>query len=249
MRVNQITSMQAMKWYKSGWLLFAKAPLQWIAMFFLMLFIGAFLNMLPYNIGSLVFMILSPVLMAGIFTAMDKAEQGKNIALSDLFQVLQDEQRRGPLFLLGGLNFLFNTFYVVLFLSVIGGGEGLEAMMAGGEKADKVAQEAGIWVMMLLLPLLLVYMLAFLYAVPLIVFKHLSVKDALVWSLRASVSNFIPLLLAGIIYLILIMLSIQTYGLGFVLLIPVSFMVLYFGYKDLFNHQQSKDGSSTVVEF
>jgi len=246
MQINRLTNQQAIEWFKFGWQLFIKQPLQWIFIFLVIFILSAVLNLIPF--GGIVFMVLSPAIFAGLFLTFEAAENNRGIPIAMVFSVLADSKRRNPFLFLGGLNFLFNLVLSVVMLALIGGTAGFGALMAGGDVATTAFMGAGIWMLLVILPILLVYLLALLYAVPLILFKNLEVKEALIWSLKAGFSNLIPMLVAGIIYFILAFLSALIFGLGFIVLIPVSFMAVYASFKDLFGKSNVTPDSKTVME-
>jgi len=246
MQINRLTNQQAIEWFKFGWTLFTKQPVQWIFIFLIVFGLAIVLNIIP--LGGLVFMVLTPAIFAGIFTAVAAAENNQAIPFSVIFSVLQDSERRNPFLILGGLNFLFNLFLAFVIIALIGGTVGLSGLMTGGDAAIAAFMGAGLWMLMVVLPLLLIYLMALLYAVPLILFKQVGIKEALLWSLKAGFSNVVPMMVAGIIYFILAFISSLLFGLGFIILIPVSFIAVYASYKDLFGTPDTLQNTRGVIE-
>jgi len=233
MQINKLTAQQAVEWYKFGWQLFVKQPVQWLFLFLIFFVIAIVLNLIP--LGGLVFMLLSPALFAGIFMAIKTAENQTVPPLGILFSVLLEPHRRNPFLMLGGLNILFNLLIAFILVGMVAGTVGLGALMGGGEAAMAAIMGAGLWMAMVILPLLLIYLMAMIYAIPLMLFHNLAIKESLLLSLKANLSNIVPMLIAGIVYLILAFLSGLVLGLGFIILIPVSVMAIYASYKDIFS--------------
>jgi len=242
MKINSLTIGQVIEWYKMGWIIYINNPVQWFFIFLILFIISVFLNFIPV-VGSLFFVVISPALFAGIFLATQKSANGEEINVMELFTVFVDSQRRKPFFMLGIVSLLLNILLMLFLFVSIMGGAGLGYLSSSNEMTSAMASGAGMGSILLVVPVIIAYIMAMVYAVPLMLFSNQGIKQALLLSLKASVSNILPMFFASIIYLILAMLAMIPMGLGLLVLFPASFGVIYASYKDIF----SQDSTSPTI--
>lgn len=227
---------QPIEWLKQGWGGFKNNPLQWILLIIVFFIVAMVMQIIPI-IGGLAFMLIYPALLAGTFVAAKKSIDGDVIGVGDLFSVLTDGSKRTPFLLLGIVIFLFQIVMMFAVIAPIMGAAGI-GYMVGGESqefASIAAGGTGLVVMLLMFPIMIAYFMAMIYAVPLMLFSNQGIKDALLLSLKASISNLLPLIVASIIFFILMFIAMIPVGLGLFILVPVSIGALYSSYKDIFH--------------
>ncbi len=86
----------------------------------------------------------------------------------------------------------------------------------------------------LILLLLLPVFAAAWFAPALIVLGNCDIKTALLYSLQATMKNVLSFLIYGVLLLILALLALLPYHIGYLLLIPVYQLSVYLSYRDIF---------------
>ncbi len=234
MQINSLSISQPINWFKMGWRIFMNNPLQWILMLLVLFIISIIFNLIPM-VGGLIFMLISPALMAGIFLATKKSSDGEMIEVKDLFSVILDPSRRTPFFLLGVVILIFNVLIMMIVFVPIIGTAGMEYFSSDSrEIVPATIGTVGIVFSLLVIPIIIAYLMAMIYAIPLMLFSDQGIKEALLLSLKASVSNILPMLLASVIYFVLAIIAVIPIGLGLLVLLPVTFGAIYVSYKDIF---------------
>ena len=80
-----------------------------------------------------------------------------------------------------------------------------------------------------------VFLLAFFYAIPLVLFEGQTPVDAVSASLAACLRNIVPLILFGALTFVLGIMASLLFGLGFLVLIPVLTGASYASFRDVFD--------------
>ena len=102
-------------WIVEGWRLFAQAPGIWVVILLIYLGISVVLSFIPF-VGSLAYMLLSPVLAGGMLYGVAAQARGESLEIAHLFRGFQDQERIGPLVLLGAISLVG---YVLMALVVM----------------------------------------------------------------------------------------------------------------------------------
>jgi uncharacterized membrane protein len=234
MQINSISIAQVLDWFKMGWIIFINNPLQWFFILIVLFIISVVSNLIPL-LGGLIFIVISPALFAGIFLATQKSANGEEINVMDLFSIIGDSSRRKAFFSLGMLSLLVNVMVLLIMFLPMMGAAGLGSMSSNqSEMMPVITAGVGFGSLLLIVPLLIMYIMAMVYALPLMLFSNQGIKQSLLLSLKASVSNIFPMMVASVIFLVLFLLALIPVGLGLLVLIPVSFGVIYSSYKDIF---------------
>jgi uncharacterized membrane protein len=76
--------------------------------------------------------------------------------------------------------------------------------------------------------------MAFWFAPALVVFHDVSPVDAVKASFAANLKNLMAFLLYGVVYLVAAIVASIPFGLGWLLLVPLSLLTVYASYKDVF---------------
>ncbi len=238
MQANSVNAGQGAAWFKCGWELFKKDFGTWFIMFLVFIIIAILLNFIPF-VGSLVLAIITPVLMGGWMYAANQMEQGNNIELGQLFQGFKDKPRMNKLLILGALYLAAQVVVMIIMFGLLGGTAFMAAPENGQmdpEAMQEVMFSAGSMIGMLLVFLVgFLIAMGFLYAAPLVMLDDVAPVDSIKASFAGCLKNILPLLVFGIIYFLLAIVAVIPLGLGFLILIPVSFLALYCSYRAIFH--------------
>jgi len=219
-------------WWSDGWALFTKSAGMWIVLGLIMLVIFIVLSVIPV-LGSLAVSLLSPVFIGGWMIAARKAESGGAPDVNDLFSGFKDKLT--PLLVLGAL-LLAAMVVIGLVIGALGFGAvvGMMSGMHSSVGGIMAAAGAGMLALFIGLALGFVVAMALWFAPALVVFRNVAPVDALKASFAASLKNIVPLLIYGLIYIVAAIVASIPFGLGWIVLVPVSLLTVYLSYKDVF---------------
>lgn len=241
-QVQQVAPKHGLLWIKQSFLLVREQVLTWALASLICLLMMIVLSVLP--VLSVLTYIAGPV-FAGSFVLMaHKAVQGGEIKLADL----QEGFRRflQPLSRFG----LITVGIVLIGLMVI---SMVMTSMLSEEVMRRIAETAsasqqpdiqmvldnlsptGTWIVTFL-ALVLVWLVMVLgwLAVPLIVQDGMGALAAVKMGFRGLFLNWIPLLLCSLAMWLLTIPAILTLGLGFLIWLPVSYVLSYMIWRDVF---------------
>ena len=232
---RKVESSRGLAWWSEAWALFLKNPGLWIVFALIMLVIFIVLSLIPI-VGGLAASLFVPVFGGAWLLAVRKAESGARPEVADLFACFQDKEKLTPLLILGAV-MLVASLVIGLVVAALGMGAvvggtgagllgstgGLMAALAGGSAAMLIALVVGAVIAM-----------AMWFAPALVVFRNVPPIEALKASVEASLQNWLAFLVFGVIYLIGASLSTLLFGLGWILLVPLSMLAMYQSYKDVY---------------
>ena len=220
-------------WWTEAWALFVKNAGMWIVLALVFLVIFIVLSVIPL-LGSIAASLLTPVLVGGWMLAARKVEAGGKLEVGDLFAGFQDKLT--PLLVLGAL--LLAASLVIFFAvgalgfgAVMGLAMGSSQQSAGGVMA---ALGAGFAALVVGLVLGSLVAMAFWFAPALVVFRNMAPVDAAKASFAANLKNLLAFLVFGAVYLVAAIVASIPFGLGWIVLIPVSLLAVYVSSKDVF---------------
>lgn len=220
-------------WFGCGWRIFTQKPLLHVGFALLMFAAGLVFALIPI-IGSVIFAVISPVLMAAWYRVFREQENGNPVGVEDIFAVFGDAGKRSPLLQVGVFILVSQLAIALLSIALVGG---TMAMGMDGFSGDVVPSAIGVGGVIALVVLLIAATLVFMalyFAVPRIMFADKRATDALTESYRACKRNIGALTVFGLIYLVLALVAVIPFGLGFVVLVPVSVAASYCAYKAVF---------------
>jgi uncharacterized membrane protein len=241
MTVRKVDAGQGWSWIVEGWRLFIKAPGMWIVMLLIYLGINIVLSFIPL-VGTLANALIAPALVGGMLYGAACLARDEDLAISHLFRAFQDQKRLGPMLTLGAL--LLGS-YIVMGLVVAGvifGGVVGSGALSGNlseEQLMGLVMGSGLIFALILLVLSCLIAMALFYAIPLVMLGGQAPWAAVQTSFSACLTNFLPLLVFSLIYLVLGILAVIPLGLGFLVLVPVTFAAIYASYKDVFPEQDT----------
>lgn len=213
----------------------------WFLLCLIFFIIMAVLSVVPA--GSFVWMLLQPILGAGLIFACQELERGEELEIGQLFIGFQ----RNPtqLALIGLIGFAASIGIVIIAmlpLVALGGTSLLTLLFANNNPAAMAALggTALVAVLLFLLILLALFMpltMAMWFATALVLFDDLPAWEAFKISYRASMANLMPFLVYGLIAMVLCLVAALPLGLGLFLLLPVLMATGYTSYRDVFGAQ------------
>jgi uncharacterized membrane protein len=221
-------------WYADAWAIFKNQIGMWLLLVLIYLGLAIVLGFIPF-IGQLIFALISPSLAGGLYLAAREAEAGRPLDVKMLFQPLTDERSRGPMLTLGAISIAFSLVLMLTLAAVIGGSAGTSALL-DQDPATMHAQmmSAGLAGLLTVLLLSLVFLMAMLYAAPLVLFAGVPPLESLKLSLKACLGNWLPLLIFGLILIPLAILASLPFMLGWLFLMPIIMIAIYASYRDMF---------------
>jgi len=225
-------------WWTQSWAIFMKNPGMWLLFGVIFLAGFAVLSLLPV-LGGLVAAVLAQVIVGGWMLSVRKFDAVGTLEAGDLFAGFKD--RLNPLMVLGAVA-LGASIVIFLVTAVIGGGA-IMGMVMGGAARSAGGMMAGAFVGMLAvvvgLALGAVFGMAFWFAPALVVFRNVAPIEALKQSWSATLGNIAAFLIYGVIWIVAAVVASIPFGLGWLLLIPLTMLAMYCSYQDIFERQQA----------
>jgi uncharacterized membrane protein len=207
--IGSVAADRGVGWWTDAWALFMRNAPMWVALG-LILFVGMMVVGMVPVLGAVAIGLLMPVLAGGWMLAARKVHDGGALEVADLFSGFQGE-RLGPLLVLGAL--LLAAMIAI----------GLVAGLGAGFAALTVAFVLGAVVTM-----------ALWFAPALVVLRKTPPVEALQLSWAASLKNLMAFLVFGLIYIVASIVASIPFGLGWILLLPVSMLAVFVSYRDVF---------------
>ena len=254
--INKHAAGRGLGWLGAGWQLFAKSWGVLLGMTLILTLILLVATFVPL-LGQLAVTLFGPVFAGGFFYAYNRLADGHEISVVDLFAAFRSGAPTGPLLGLGALSLVFYAL-VFLFIIVLS-----SAMMMGMDAAQLSQFEnfdpqtsdprellpaigpmflIGAGVMLILTGL---WYAAMAFAVPQVAFNGAGPVNALGTSLKASLINWLPLLISGVITFVVMLITVPlTLGFAMLVLGPWMGASLYCAWRDIF----LQAAGSSVVE-
>jgi len=220
-------------WIKEGFSLFGRSPGIWIANFVVFFLIVTVLSFVP--LVSIAVNILIPIFLGGLMLGCRSLDEGGELELSHLFAGF--ESNGGKLAGVGGM-YLAGSVLITLVVVAIIFATVLLPAMAHPDSAGQMPPflEASGAMVAVLVGLLLFFplMMAYWFAPLLVVLHDVDVFKALGLSFKASLRNIWPLTVYGLVMLVLMVVATLPAFLGWLVMVPVIWTLMYASYKDIF---------------
>lgn len=253
--INKHRAGMGLRWLIGGWRLFTRSWGVFVGMTLLLTVIMLVTTFVPL-LGQLAVTLFGPVFAGGFFYAYNRVADGHKISVGDLFAAFRSGAPTGPLLGLGGLSLVF---YALMFLFIVVMGS---AMMMGMDAAELSRFEhfdpqttdprellpaiGPLFFVAGGLALILtgLWYAAMAFAVPQVAFNSAGPINALGTSLKASLINWLPLLVSGLLSFLALLVAVPlTFGLAMLVLGPWMGASLYCAWRDIFLPQA---GTSVV---
>jgi uncharacterized membrane protein len=232
MEIRRADASKGWDWIIRGWHLFMADPAQWIIMTLLYAIIAVALNLIP--LGGLVFALGAPALTGGMMYAAQRAERHESLEIGHLFRAFQDRSLTKPMLTLGAISLGLGILIALVAALTLGGMIGAGAMLEEGEMPGAGMVAGGLLGMTVMALIGMVATMVMIYAVPLIMLDRTAPVEAAKASFNACLRNVMPLLVFGLIYLVLGVVAAIPFGLGWLVLFPMTVGALYASYLDIF---------------
>ena len=228
---------QAWSWYKAGWRLFLINPSTWVLYTFLWVLLAIFLWQIPI-LGHAWWMI-TPALYAGLLYQAAEMEQGRPLAVSRFFIGLTTKTTRLPLLTLGVI-----TLAAYVFLNVVAMADPslyttIESLWRADASIGIVAIVLNLFVRCVLsFMILTLATMALLYSCPAIMFAGSDAFDAMMNSIETCARHWRAFTAFMGIFIGLAIAAMIPMGLGFLVLVPVTFCAAYASFQTLYGSAQ-----------
>lgn len=233
-KARSVAAERGLGWWTDAWAVFMRNPLMWVALS-LVLLVGMMIVAMVPMLGGVAISLLMPALIGGWLLAARKVEQGGTLEVADLFSGFQGE-RLAPLLVLGAL--LLAAMVVVGLVAGMLGLGAVWGLFAGGRHYGAggmmAAMGAGMLGLMVAFVLFAIVSVALWFAPALVVFRSTPPVGALKLSANAVLKNVVPFLVYGAIYIVASIVASIPFGLGWLVLVPVTMLTAYVSYREVF---------------
>ncbi|HMV11966.1 MAG TPA: BPSS1780 family membrane protein [Nitrosomonas sp.] len=249
MEARHVRGRQGLQWILSGFYYFKLSPFVWMLLSSTFLMVELTLQILPV-LGIFAFLLISPVLVAGVMVGCQSLDQGQRLQLEHLFVGFR--KNTAPLITVGGFNLIALVLIVGIFMLM--GGDALIDMLVYGKRFGEnelmgiMDNVLSAWLAALGLSIPL--MMAIWFAPLLIIFENLPPAIAIRKSFFACLNNMAPFFVYGITLLILFFLIstvtvklLSLFGavpppliliILYIVILPTIFASIYASYQDIF---------------
>jgi uncharacterized membrane protein len=215
-------------WLTQGWSTFRQAPLIWIALTVIGIVLFVVLSFVPV-LGQIGTSLLYVLFAGGIMLGCRALERGEELTIAHLFAGTQSHL--SPLLVVGAL-YLAALFGLFLIVGLVGGGS-IFAVVSGQIEAG--AAVGSVLLTTLVLALLLVPLAMTVWFAPSLVALHnVAPVEAMKLSFRGCLRNLLAFLVYGVVLFILAIVASIPFGLGWLVLLPMTAGSVYASYKDIF---------------
>lgn len=241
--INKVGASRGAEWISCGWKLFKSNIGLWLLISLAFLALNILLSLVPI-IGPFVSTLLTPALVAGFLHGASLVAKGESLQFADLFKAFRSERING-LLILGVAQFSLSILAGLILLSAMGPSV-MEAMRSGGASVSHSMGDVPLLGLLATSLLLALFSMAMLYAPALVYFHGVPATDALLTSFKASFTNIGALSVFGLILFGLGILAAMTFGLGFIVLLPVVMCAVYCSFREMFESPKPVGGVMQV---
>ena len=225
-----------MEWVSGGWTLFTRAPLMWIISLILMFICFVAIGIIPF-LGGIAAHLLQPVILAGYVVASHSLDRGGDFELDHLLAGFR--KNFGNLVIVGLIFLAGEIVIIMIFVGFVLMTVGLSFLSNTQDILPTLMASAMTFLLGLLitLALLLPLIAAYWFAPALVVMHDMAPLDAMKASFYACFRNFMPFLVYSIVILVLSIVAVIPFGLGFLVVIPMMLAGVYVSYRDIFTEE------------
>ncbi|MDA8163185.1 MAG: BPSS1780 family membrane protein [Desulfobacteraceae bacterium] len=240
MKIDTASASRGIAWYGEGWRIVRSQFGMWILLSLIFWGINLILNFIPF-IGPLALSFITPALTGGLFKAARDCKNGQYLSLNYISIAFKDPATRNATLTLGAINIGFSLAAALIMIVALSGGGVFMLLHKPNLMAIlHVAAGAGLVSLLLISMLALLLAMAMLYAVPIVMLTDIEPIEAMKLSIRASGKNMLSLSVYGVVYIFLVLVSVLTFGLGLIILMPITVGSLYSSYEDIFSHDSQE---------
>jgi uncharacterized membrane protein len=224
-------------WIVSGWELFRRQAGMWILLVLLFVVVLLVPGAVPV-VGGAAAALAAPVLAGGLMMACKTADEGGGVQVEQLFAGFRRNTQ--PLVMVGVFHLVASLLIILLLTIFVGANVGIGALLGGTIGYPGIgAMTAGIASLLLAAVIgvalaVPVYAAICCFAPALIVFHDVEATAALKASFFAILENIPSTLWYSLILLGLAIVAGIPFGLGYLVLAPVTVASIYASYRDIF---------------
>ncbi|UTH75847.1 BPSS1780 family membrane protein [Chromobacterium sp. IIBBL 290-4] len=222
------------EWCLASFRIVREQALTWVLLTLVYLLINFGVGLVPV-IGNIAGALMGPIFAAGFVLAAQKADRGEELELADLFAGFR--LMPGPLLLLGAMMFGLIAAASVL-LIVFGVSGGVSAGLLNTHLPETAHSTLpigfGLVFFVVIAAVTVVISLAYWFAPALVALNGAAPWQAIRSSFAAGQRNWLPMLVAGLIMLLLLIPVALTLGLGLLLWFPIASVIAFVSWKDIF---------------
>lgn len=230
--IKRAPALAALTWLKQSWQIFAQVPHIWLLMYLHLFGILLLLVLLP-PVVSYVAMLAIPFFTAGIYRSVVAVQQKKPVSLSELYQPFKESRYRQVFISLAVAELLVSIPMMYLSATI------QEQVKAGTPDVTTLILFA---ICFCLTKMLFAYSVAIAYFL-----QERRLLVILQASLIACWRNVTPLVLFSLLSLVLIMLTIPTYFIGLLVVLPLLHIAFFLSFNEFFA-LQIKPNDEAVLE-
>ena len=221
---------RGLEWLKQGWQLFTRNPGMWIAIAVILMAIVVALSLVPV-VGTLAVNFLLPVFAGGILLGCRSLAAGGAFGIDALFAGFKQNTTN---LILVGVFYLVGVLAITVLVFLVGGGAAVTGGMMGRGPGVGMALGGFFLAMLLMLVLFVPLAMAVWFAPALVVFRNVAPLEAMKASFFACLKNLVPFLVYGVILFVLLMIAMIPFGLGMLIMLPVTMGSVYASYAEIF---------------
>ena len=217
-------------WLAAAWSIFKRAAGVWIGMIIVLCLIFIVVGIVPI-VGPIATRVAGPVFPGGLMLAARTTDQGGEAQFAQLFGGFK--HRFGSLVGVGVLYLV--GISAIAFIVFIAAGASIFTVAKATTPEEVMAAGAGLLLAALIFfALLIPLLMAVWFAPALIVFHDVGSVAAMRASFAGCLRNIMPFLLYGIVWFIASIIASIPFGLGWLILGPVTAASIYTAYKDIY---------------
>jgi len=224
--IRRVSTTSSLRWLAGAWQLFKKAPIVFMAMFLLTACLGFLLQL--NQLSAIVWVFLNPFLTAGFYKAIVGIQHQQNVTVDWVFKPLAEPQCRLILLAIGALK-------VLLLTPLISFQQKLLLPMSAAIENQSTADISISWQLLLLVALFSLVFMLFAYAVAIAYFlKEQRILAVVQTSFIACWRNVSALLIFGLLSMALVLLTLPTFFIGLIVVLPLLNIAFFLSFNDVF---------------
>ncbi|MEH8016274.1 hypothetical protein MN202_03420 [Rheinheimera muenzenbergensis] len=230
--IRRAPALAALAWLKQSWQILMQAPAVWLLMYLHMAGFMLLSMMLP-PVTTFIGVLAMPFLTAGVYKSIVAVQQKKPISLLGLYQPFKEPGCR-PVFIRLALTELFVSIPLIYLYAL------LQQQVIDGSISMPAVLLFAVWFS--LTKMIFAYSVAIAYFL-----QERSVLAIMQASFAACWRNITPLALFSLLSMLLIMLTMPTYFIGLIVVLPLLHIAFFLSFNEFFA-LQIKPTDEAVLE-
>lgn len=217
------------RWIGHAWAMFKQRPLKWIGLGLLYMALELALLFMPAL--KLLSMLMTPLLLGGLMFACERFRADGEVRLGDQFAGFT--RKLGALTLVGLLTFALPIIGLVLLASSVG--FDTLAQPVSHQSSDLPELNASSLLGLLVyVAMVCVAVAASRFTPALVILHDMTPISAMRASFRGVLRNWLASIIYGLLLAVMLLVGALPFLLGWLIVIPLSFLSVYVAYRDVF---------------